>query len=181
MAGLETEDANRRHASGEMLTFDHRQSDPAHGEHASEMAMREQSDAAALRTKTLEQAIGATADVSGRLAMRAAVAKDVPARPLLLDLGRAQSFVIAIVPFGEVRFDRRGATEPGKGAGSLRAQAWAGEDSRERDAGQERLQRLSLRLAVRGERDFGAAGVLARERPFGLPMSNDDQPKRRMC
>ena len=72
-----------------MLAFDHRQADPSRAEHRAEMAMREQRDVAVHRPQTRDQAVDALADLGGRFAVRAAVAKDVPTRALARECRRS--------------------------------------------------------------------------------------------
>jgi hypothetical protein len=54
------------------------------------------------RQRTLDDAVGARADLVRGLAPRVAVAPEVPAGPLLADLRRGESFVLAVVELPEV-------------------------------------------------------------------------------
>ena len=81
------------------------QADPSGRQHAEEVAVAEQQDAAAGLPQAGDDAVGAVADVGDRLASGAAVAEQVPAGPLLADLGGPPALVRAVVPLGQVGDD----------------------------------------------------------------------------
>jgi hypothetical protein len=58
-------------------------------------------------------AIRAGGHMAGRFATRAAVAKELPPRTLLVDLGRAPSLIIAVVPFEQITIDNAHFPEAG--------------------------------------------------------------------
>src|SRR5258708_2592945 len=79
-----------------------------------------------------DKAVGAGGDVGDRLAHRAAVAEEIPARPLHPDLGGPPPLVRSVVPLGQVGDDPGARREAGQLAGSAGAPERAHEDSRER-------------------------------------------------
>ena len=69
------------------------EADPARGHDAEEVGVPEQQDVPGRVAELRDQTIGAGADVRDRFAPRAAVAEEVPAPPLLADLGGPPPFV----------------------------------------------------------------------------------------
>ena len=81
------------------------QSDPSGGQDRPELAARKERDNAFQRVKTGDEAIGAGGNLRGRFTMWAAIPKYIPVRPSLANIRGALSFVVAIVPLGQVRFN----------------------------------------------------------------------------
>jgi len=113
VAGFVAENAERRRAKRKMPPFDRRQADPSRGEYASELAMREERDVALQRLKMGDEAIGA-----GRRFARAFHRQDnhpeTHSSPVALaNVYGAPSFVVAIVPLGQIRINDGRSTEPG--------------------------------------------------------------------
>ena len=125
MAGFVAENAERRRAERKMPPFDRRQADPSRGEYASELAMREERDVALQRLKMGDEAIGAGGDLLGRFTARTTIPKHIPVRSLLANVYGAPSFVVAIVPLGQIRINDGRSTEPGYLA---RSAGWLGRE-----------------------------------------------------
>jgi hypothetical protein len=113
VVGVEGKNAERCRAEHEMLRFGHRQSDPARGQDTAELAVRKERDISVQRTQTSEKPIGTGGNLCGHFSVGAPVPTYIPVRPLVEDIQRALSFVIAIVPFGQVGFVFRGFTDAG--------------------------------------------------------------------
>jgi hypothetical protein len=89
----------------EVLAFDQCQPDPALGKRGTELAVREQRYRALRRAQARDEPVGPGADLGGRFAARAPITPDVPIGMRLADVCRAQTFVVAAIPFSEVGFD----------------------------------------------------------------------------
>ena len=107
MAGFKAKNAERCGAQHEMLTVEGRHADPSSGQDAPELAVREERDVAAQSEKTCDEPIGAIGHLRGRLATWTTVSKHIPIWSFLANVRRAPPFVLAIVPFGQVRLDVR--------------------------------------------------------------------------
>src|SRR5262245_25388374 len=88
-----------------MLAASRGQSDPTRYEHAQHMSMREQNDVAVDRARAGYHPVHPRPDLLWRLAARASIRENQPARGDLVDLLRRQSLVLAIVPFDQVGVD----------------------------------------------------------------------------
>ena len=105
---LVAERAQARGAEQEVASAGRGQPQPARAEHAQDVTAREQEHVTARRAHARDHPVGARAGVRRRLAVRAAVAKELPTGPSLQDLGRSLALVVAVVPFDEVGLvDRR--------------------------------------------------------------------------
>ncbi len=82
--------------------------------------MTEEDDPAFEPAQTGDAPVGSGTDIRDRFSPRAAVAEQVPVRPLLADLRRRQAFVPAVVPLEQVRVELGLLPEPGELAGPLR-------------------------------------------------------------
>ena len=161
VVGVEGENAERRRAEGEMPCFGHRQSDPARGQHAADLAVSEECDISVQRAQAGDEAIGAVGNLRRHFTARTTIAIDIPVGPLLEDLQGTQSFVIAIVPFGEVGFCFRGSIQTGQLAGLPRALERTGEDMIKRDVPEALGKLTGLFLAICGQRYVRTTGVPA--------------------
>ena len=61
---------------------------------------------------TANQPICAFGNLGGRFATRTSVSKDIPVWPPLANIYRALSFVVAVAPFRQIRFDFGNVTQP---------------------------------------------------------------------
>ena len=159
-----------------MLSLYYREADPPRGQNTSKLAMGEERRVAVQRGKTGDEPVGPGGDLLRRFTARTAVRENIPARPRLADVRRAQSLIVAIVPFREIRFNLRRRAQTSQLTGPPRALQRAGQHTRKLKQPQGRSGRARLLLAMRGQRNVGAAGVLARQGPCGLAIANEVQP-----
>ena len=157
------------HAQGtriqqEVLPRDGGQSEPARREYAQHMSMREQGDVTRYRTRTGDHPIRPGTYLHRRLAARAAVPKNQPARRLLTVPGR-QSLVFAVVPLDEVGINYSHVAEARQFAGVPCPLQRADENERECLPGQYRLHQPCKSTAVVGQWDVCRARVLAAQAP----------------
>src|SRR4029079_25638 len=152
---------------------------PARPERAEDVAVGEDRDVAVDRQDLLDDAVAAGCDLGRRLAVREAVAPQVPAGLLLADLRRRDALVVAVVPLEEVLADLAAVAEPGQTRGLARAVERAREHEREVVA-VEAAGELPRALAPGvGQRDVRAARVPPRLRPLGLGVADEPHPPRR--
>jgi len=104
-----------------MLRLPYPQSDPTRGQDAPEVAVREDGNIALQRPEPSNQPICAFGNLGRRFTARTSVSKDIPVRPCLANIYRALSFVVAIVPLRQIRFDFRNLIQPGQFTCSPRA------------------------------------------------------------
>ena len=155
-----------------MLPFDHRQSEPSRSQDASEVAMLEERDISAQRPKTDNEAISAVGNLRGRFTPGTAVPKEIPGRPPFANVRRASSFVLAIVPLRQVRFDFGRRTQAGQLTRSSRALPRAGQPPGKLDVPEALSKFQRSVLAARCQWNVRATGVPAGERPLGFAVSN---------
>src|SRR5262245_39890487 len=89
----------------EVLTPAHGQPDPARRENTQQVAVREQCGVAGDRAGPRYHPVYPRTNLLRRLATRAPISEDQPARRRLLDLLGRQSLVVAVVPLDEVGVD----------------------------------------------------------------------------
>src|SRR4051794_28926410 len=97
-AVLVAESAQACGSQHEIAAVAGRESEPARAEHAQQMPAREDEHVAGRTADAVDDAIGARTHVGRRLATRASVTEQLPARSLLQDLDRAAPLVFAVVP-----------------------------------------------------------------------------------
>src|SRR6516165_12320217 len=97
-----------------MLAGRGRQADPARDQDPKDVAVREHDDVASGAADPRDDAIDAGADLRRRLAARAAVAKEHPARLLVVDLLGREPLVLAVVPLVQIGLERRAGAETGE-------------------------------------------------------------------
>src|SRR5271169_1759879 len=114
------------------------------------MCARKQQDVALNAAHTVDDAIGPRAYLGWGFAVRAAVAKQLPIRALLQDLGGSAAFVFAIVPFHQIGIALGVVAETRQLAGSRCALQRAGEDLGKGQAAQARTEGASVALAAFG-------------------------------
>ncbi len=173
MIGIIAENAERCGAENEMRAFPYRQSNPSRGEDAAKLAVRKKSDLSVQLSKICDEPVGTAGDLSRRFTSRATIAEDTPVGVLLADVDGAPTFVIAIVPFGEVGFDFNALTQANQRTRPLGPPTWTAEHMNEFGAAQSLSKLSRLLFAVFRQRDIGAARVLMGERPGGLPVPNE--------
>ena len=107
------------------------------------------------------------------LAAGAAVEPDPPARVVFgADLFAGEPLVVAVIPFGEVRFDL-GVGETGQSGGLAGPLARAGQHQPELGGVEALAQRAGLPDTVCGEFQIGHRGVLPRFAPLGFTMPDE--------
>ena len=91
-----------------MLRFGYRQSDPACGQDTADLAVGKECDISVQLKQAGDESISASGNLRGHFTAGTTVPINIPVRPLLTDIDRTLSFVIAIVPFGKAGFYFRG-------------------------------------------------------------------------
>jgi hypothetical protein len=160
MIGIVAENAERRGTQDEMWSFNHWQSNPSSGENAPKLAVREERDFSVQLSKMRYQPVGTLGNLSGRFTSGATIAKDIPIRSALANVYRAPPFVIAIVPFGQVRFDFSALTQSNQRTRPLCPPTWAAEHMDEFCATQSFSKLARFLFAVFGQRNICATGML---------------------
>lgn len=169
---FEAEYGNRGGAKEKALALDRGQFQPAGCQDAQQVAVSEEKRIPIGGKSTLDHCTGAGANLLHGLAVRNAVAKDVPIGAGLANLRAGAPFIIAVIPFDEVRFGLRLSAKAGQFAGAPRALKRAGQHQGKLPAGEFFANRKSLRFAGRCERNIGQARVCAGNGPGRLPMAN---------
>jgi len=137
------------------------------------MPVREDGDLSRHRPKPRDQPIGAIRHLRGRLTARAPVVKEIPVRSRGENVHGALSFIVAIVPLGQIRFNLRSGSQPRELARLLRALPRAGEHPAKRNGREPTPKRPRLILAARSQGNVRPTGVPARQRPLGFAVSNE--------
>jgi hypothetical protein len=133
---------------------------------------REQQHIARRSVKALNDAIGAPADVVGRLASGTSVAKKVPIRMCASYLGARLAFVFTVVPFHEQPIDFGNGAESCQLACVGGAQQGTGEHAVESLTSQSLAKLARFLLAPLGQRQVGEACMLPGNRPGRFAMSH---------
>ncbi len=128
------EEAEGGGAEGEMLGLDDGEADPA----TSQLAVRKERDTALQRAQMGDEAVSAGGDLPGGFAVRATIAKEVPAGPGDADVHGALAFVVAVVPLGEIGLDLRGLAQTAELTGASGALQRTGEHMIKADAAEMR-------------------------------------------
>ena len=166
---LVTQDRERRGAQVEQPAVRGRQPQPAGRQHAEKMAVAEEQLPPFDRPQPGDDPIGPGADLLDRLAARAAVAKQRPARASCG--GSPPSSARRIrrnpIPSGPARST---ACPPKPASSQVRRARASGliRTSLKSMSTQPLAQAAGIRFAALGQRDVGPAGVLVRERPGRL-------------
>src|SRR5262249_30666588 len=169
---LVAERAQARRAEHEEPAVDARfEPEPTRRQHPDEVAAREQQDVPPDRAHAPDHRVGPRADLPGRLASRAAVAEELPARTLRPDLGGAAALVLAVVPLDEIRIDLGDRGETAQLARPERTPEGTREYLGERQLPQPLAEPARVALAAFRERDVRESGVLPRERPRRLAVT----------
>src|SRR6185369_13251018 len=92
----------------------------AGAEDAHDMAAGKKADVAVAGPQASNDPIGPGADCLWRFAPRTTIAENLPAGPLHADLGGGEAFVVAVIPFHQVRNDLGQFAEAGQFAGPAR-------------------------------------------------------------
>ena len=129
---LEAEHAHAGGAAEEEPPGARRQSEPAGRDHADDVAAGERQHVALDAAHAGDEAVGPGGDVLRRFAVRAAVAEQLPAGPLLQDVPGQLPLEAAVVPLDQVRIDLRDRPEAGQLARLRGTLQRAGEDARRR-------------------------------------------------
>jgi hypothetical protein len=94
-----------------MLRLDHGQSDPARGQSAPYLAMREKRNVSIQHADALDEPVGAGRYLRRRFTVGATVTKEVPARSPLANVHGSLPLVVAVIPLLEVRLNLRSWTD----------------------------------------------------------------------
>jgi len=119
MIGIVAENAERSGTENEMRAFHYRESNPSRGDDAPKLTVRKEGDFSIKLSKVRYEPVGTIGDLSRRFTPRATIAEDIPVGAALADVHRAPTFVITIVPFGEVRLDFRILTQSNQSTSPL--------------------------------------------------------------
>jgi hypothetical protein len=104
--------------------------------------------------------VGAVGNLSGRFTSGATITEDIPVGSDLANVHRAASFVITVVPFGEVRLDFSILTQSNQFTRSLCPPTRTAEDMNKFCAAQPRSKLSRLFFTMFGQRDICATGML---------------------
>jgi len=143
-----------------MRALDYWQSDPSCRKNAAKLAMREKCNLSVQHPKPSDQSVGAIGNLAGCFTPGATITKDIPIRPVFADVGRAASFVIAIIPLCQIRFDFNTLSRCNQSARSLGSLTRATEDVGELGAPQSFPELPGLLFAMLGQRNICSASVL---------------------
>ena len=132
--------------------------------------MREQRDVAVDRARPGYHPVHARTHLFRRLAARASIPEDQPARRHLVDLLGRQSLVLAVVPLDQVGVDDGLVAQARQFAGLSRPLHRAAENKRKCVGGEYRPHPLRKPATVVGQRNVRRTGVLATEAPRRLPV-----------
>jgi hypothetical protein len=135
------------------------------------MAVAEEEDATAIGPEPGNHAVGAIAHRRERLAPGAAVAEEIPARPLAANVRGEPAFIFAIVPLHEVRGEPGDLGEARQLASPPRPLERADQNLGELDSREPSPELPRVILAPLGQREIGPSRVLARKRPRRLTVS----------
>ena len=160
---LITENAERCRVEQEMLRLCDRQPNPPGGEDAAKMAVREECDVPIQHAESCNEAVRTGGNLGRRFTVRRAVTKEIPVRSRREYVVKGPSFVVSIVPLREVRFYFRCRRQPGQRTRLLSAHERAGQHMRKWDVTETLSEFARCVLAVRGQRNVRATGVLAGE------------------
>ncbi len=152
-----------------------RQPQPAGGEHPQQVAVGEQRHRPLGRPRPGDQPIRPAGHRLGGFALRAAVPEHQPVRLLGMDLVCGEPLIAPVVPLLQVGVEHRPLRQSRQGTGLAGALQRAAEHQGEGSPHQGRLQLARLGFPARGERQVGAAGVLAREAPGRLAVAHQQQ------
>jgi hypothetical protein len=123
--------------------------------------------------KPSDKAVGTVGNLGGRFTPRATIPKDIPIGPLLADVWSATSFVIAIIPFSQIRFNFKSSIRRNQSACPLRSLTRATEDADESDVLQPFSKLKGFLLAMFGQRNICSTSVLVAQRPGGFAVTNE--------
>ena len=160
MIGIVAENTEGRGTENEMRSFHYRQSNPSRGEDAAKLPVREKRNLSVQLSKICYEPVGTVGDLSRRFTPRATIAEDIPVGVVLADVHCAPTFVITIVPFGEVWFDFSALTQSNQSASHLCPLTWAAEHMDEFCAAQSFSKLARFLFAMFGQRNVCATGVL---------------------
>lgn len=149
------------------------QPQPTRDEDAEKMAAGKEQHISINSAEPFHHATCPISQIDQVLAAGATVAEYLPAGPLLLDLVRRLSLVIAVVPFGEVAINDSDPPESRQFAGAHRSLQWAGEDTRNAQAFEPLGKSVSIPFTSLGQWEISQSGVLPRDRPGSLAVSRE--------
>jgi hypothetical protein len=115
--------------------------------------------------------------LAGHFTAGTTVAKDIPIRSLFANVRRASSFIVAIVPLGQIRIDFNVRIRRNQGACPLGSKTRATEDADEFGATQALIELTRLFFAMFGQRNIGSTSVLVGDRPDGFAVTNEVKMK----
>src|SRR6266404_6728648 len=155
------------------------EAEPACGEHTQNMGARKHQDVTLDGPYTIDDTVGARAHLVRGLASGTAVAEQIPIRALLQDLDSAAAFILAIVPFDQIRIGFGLLADTSQLASPDGALQRAGEDLCKAQPAQPRPERPGIGFAALGQRQIGSPGMLTRQAPGGLAMPGQIDDRKR--
>src|SRR5262245_26494037 len=129
------------------------------------MPARKQEHIAVDLTQALDHRVGPRRHLIRRFAAGAAMDEKVPVRTLLTDLGRAQTFVLAVIPFEQIRIELGDVLVSGERAGAGSTLQWARVDLDERQPPEPFAEPACVLFTARSQGQVGPTGMLARQTP----------------
>ena len=100
------------------------------------------------------------------------IAEQLPIGALFENVGGGSAFVLAVVPFDELRNHFGHSAEASQLAGSQRALQRAGKHLRENQFFESIAQTAGIALAILGQRQIGQSGMLATDAPRGFAVAS---------
>ena len=155
------------------MGLNHRQTDPPRAQHPPEMPVGKQRDVSDHCPDPRQHPIGPGGDLGRRLALRAAIAKQIPVRPGRENVRPASRLIVAIVPFRQVRADFGSRAESGECARPSCPLPGTREHMGQRELLQPWAQFPRRVLPGPSELNVGDTRVLAGLRPEGFPVTNE--------
>src|SRR5436190_1571959 len=168
---LEAEDGDRAGVEAQAAAERGRLLHPPGGERAQDVAVGDERDVAVGAQDLVDDAVDAAADIVGRLAVRGAVAPQVPVGPSLADLGGRDALVVAVVELEQVVAQLR--RQAGQLCGLPGARQRRGEDERELATADAVDQRPGAVAPLLRQRHIGAPRVAPVARPLGLRVAQE--------
>jgi hypothetical protein len=160
--------AEARGAQQEVTTGRCFETQPARGKHSQKVGAREYSQVSLESPRSADDPVGSDAHLIRGFSAWATVAEQLPIRALHVDLGGAATFILAIIPFGQIGIDLGDIAKAGEFGSPLRALRRTGQYLSQVRSAQPLSESAGLPFAVFGQRQVGAAGMLPGQGPGGF-------------
>jgi hypothetical protein len=163
--------AQARSAQQEIFARPGFQPKPTGGQDPEKVSARKNQNIPLDRAHALDHTIGSCTNLARRFPSWTAIAEDLPAGALAVDLRRPETLVLAIVPFHQIVVDFGLGAKAGQFAGPGRALQRTSEHASELMSSEFFPDLMCVALALVSEREIGHSCMLARESPCSLTVS----------